>query len=101
MGAVMRVDTRALRQARPAVDDVAAELDGALRQLDSGLDAEGRCWGDDEAGQSFAAAYVPALDQLRRSLATLQTGVSHVAQVLDTVADRVDAADARAGARLS
>ena len=72
------VQTDSLAGRAPGYDEVRARVQTLRATLVARLDAEGACWGDDDAGHTFAGKYIPpatsALDQL-----------SAVAQGLDTV----------------
>ncbi|MBW4716078.1 WXG100 family type VII secretion target [Saccharothrix obliqua] len=87
-----QVDVPGLRRGGARFSGAGDALDGVLRQLDSALRAEGRCWGDDESGQAFAGGYVPAstatLDAFRRLAGALQdirTGVDRSADTYEGV----------------
>lgn len=52
------VDPSGLQSAAPLYSSQASELASIHAALVAGLQAEGECWGNDEAGQLFAAKYV-------------------------------------------
>jgi uncharacterized protein YukE len=101
MSDVMRVDADALRGAEPAFDTLASTVDGVLSRLTSALQAEGRCWGGDEVGQSFEHDYLDGVGNTCAGMATLRDAVARVGQSVLTAADSVDAADGRARSRLT
>jgi len=96
----MRVDITALREAVPAFGVVASTLDLTLRRLANALDAEGVCWGADEMGRTFGDSYRPAVATVRDAIAALSASIDEIGRTVGTVADNVDAAEARAQARL-
>jgi uncharacterized protein YukE len=96
----MRADIAALRDAVPAFGVVASTLDLTLRRLVSALDAEGACWGTDEMGATFGDSYRPTAAAVREAMATLSASIDEIGRAVGTVADSVDAAEARAQARL-
>lgn len=96
----MRVDIVALREAVPAFGVVASTLDLTLRRLASALDAEGVCWGADELGRTFGDSYRPTAATVRDAMAALSALIDEIGGAVGTVADSVDAAEARAQVRL-
>jgi hypothetical protein len=98
--AVFRIDVAGLGAARQDVAEVAASLVQAGRALGAALDAEGSCWGDDEAGQAFGSAYAPAQRRLRDAFGALGADAAGLAELLVAVAEHVVAADGRAMSRL-
>jgi uncharacterized protein YukE len=63
------------------------------RQLDTALSETGDCWGDDEAGQAFAASYAqPAQDTLS-ALHGLPAGLADVGDRFTGTADRYEQAE--------
>jgi uncharacterized protein YukE len=62
-------------------------------QLSDALGEAGECWGDDEAGRSFAAGYTqPAQDTLG-TLGGLQAGLADVGDRFTGTADRYEQAE--------
>ena len=60
------------------------------RQLSQAVTEAGQCWGDDEAGQAFAAAYQqPAQDTLSK-LGALPAGLADVGLRFTGTADRYE-----------
>ena len=78
---------------------LAGSLVQAGRTLAAALDAEGPCWGHDDAGQAFGSAYAPAQRRLRDAFDTLGADVSDLAGLLVEVAENVVEADGRAMSR--
>ena len=101
MTEVMRVDTDALRGAEPAFDTLASAVDGVLTRLTSALQAEGRCWGGDEVGQSFEKDYLDGVGNTCDGMATLRDAVAGVGQSVLAAADAVDAVEGRVRSRLT
>jgi len=76
------VDPSALESSSPEYGDHARQLTDIYNELTSKLLAEGDCWGNDDAGRSFAANYVgPAINALEsmrqhsEGLVTISEGV--------------------------
>ena len=81
------VDPSALQATAPVYDSQAAGLADLYSTLTGKLQAEGACWGDDEAGRAFGRNYVgpaiSALEQTRAAsdgLASMAAGVYHWAR---------------------
>jgi hypothetical protein len=101
MSDALRVATGELRTAAPSFAALAAVLDLGHRCLGDRLDAEGACWGRDEAGETFARSYEPTARAVRAALAGVGRSIAEIGLAVRAVADTVDGADARATERLS
>ncbi|TWF94048.1 WXG100 family type VII secretion target [Saccharopolyspora dendranthemae] len=91
------VDPEALRGASPKFDGSADKLASALDKLNGVLQAEGKCWGGDEAGQEFAKQYEPGSQQGTDGMKGLAEALHQVKGELDATArtwDDVDQANA-------
>jgi uncharacterized protein YukE len=99
MTGTLRVDIPALRACGPSFAHLSTLVDEALRRLGDRLDAQGPCWGGDEAGAAFQAAYGPAADTVRRILPDLRDGVASVGLSLRVAADTAEAAEDRTANR--
>lgn len=67
---------------------------GAIHdELNSALAAAGQCWGDDAAGQSFAAGHVRSADDTLADLGTLPGQVTDVGDRFTATATRYQQAD--------
>ncbi|MET8281671.1 WXG100 family type VII secretion target [Micromonospora sp. NPDC005174] len=75
-------------------------LGDALRALQRDLDAVYGCWGDDDAGKSFANNYVGTAEQQLADLATTVETLGGVADNLDVIADAFQQLDAQGGGSL-
>lgn len=74
------VDPAGLQAVVPAYDSQALALGDIYSTLRAALDAEGACWGNDDAGKAFAARYAePAARALSQILAASE-GVSSAAK---------------------
>ena len=74
------VDPAALQSNAPDYQSHAATLSEIYQTLTDSLNAEGDCWGNDDAGKAFAAKYVgPATSALNQIQATCQ-GLGTTAQ---------------------
>lgn len=91
------VNPEALRGASPKFDGSADKLQAALDKLNGVLQAEGQCWGGDEAGQEFAKNYVPGSQSGTDGMKGLTGALHQVRTELDATArtwDDVDQANA-------
>jgi hypothetical protein len=95
----MRVDIAALRGCEPVFANLSRLLDETRRRLGDRLDAEGACWGQDEAGAAFQASYGPAAATVREALSGLWLGMTSVGESLVAAADNVEAAEDRTAYR--
>lgn len=82
-----------LRGASPKFDNASDSLRSALDKLNGVLQAEGDCWGGDEAGQAFAKDYVPASEQGAKALQDLKEALHQVRGELDATARTWDEVD--------
>lgn len=91
------VNPEALRGASPKFDGSADKLESALAELNGVLQAEGQCWGGDEAGQEFAKQYEPGSQQGTDGIKGIAEALHQVRGELDATArtwDDVDKANA-------
>jgi uncharacterized protein YukE len=100
MTETMRVDIAALRGCEPVFSILSQVLDETRRRLGDRLDAEGACWGGDEAGMAFQESYGPAAATVREALSGLWLGVTSVGESLVEAADNAEAAEHRTAVRL-
>lgn len=87
------VDPAALRSASPGFSGAADALQSARDSLSGVLQAEGACWGDDEAGQSFAQQYKPAAQQALEAFDALTEALHAVREQLDGMAGTWEGVD--------
>jgi hypothetical protein len=99
--AVTRLDVEALRAARPGVEALRGRVAAALASLSAVLDAEGPCWGYDEAGHAFGDAYRPAAGEVRAAFDRAATRLADVGSAVSRVAEVLDAADGHARRRFT
>lgn len=83
----------ALNGVAPRFSDEACRLLAALATLRSRLDACGMPWGDDEAGQVFAAHYLPHRPRIENALCVLAGRLASVDEALSAMAEHDDGAD--------
>ncbi|MDQ2874909.1 MAG: hypothetical protein M3Y33_09005 [Actinomycetota bacterium] len=87
------VDTRGLAANAPSYQDAADQVQAVYDTLSGTLQSYGACWGDDDAGQQFAAKYVnPALSALQ-SLVDNGTGMESMVDGIYTWAKSYVSAD--------
>ncbi|HEX6872779.1 MAG TPA: hypothetical protein VF163_16910, partial [Micromonosporaceae bacterium] len=80
---------------------LSSALARTLRTLTAALAAEGECWGDDEIGAAFSAAYLPAAQLVGDGMDQVRTRVAEIGDAVGLVADRAVAADRQAQSRWS
>ena len=90
-------DVAALQATQPRFDDLASSVAAIEAHLASALDAEGACWGEDEAGRGFASEYLPATAALRSLLTGTSSGIRDLGAALGRVARGFAVADGEAG----
>jgi WXG100 family type VII secretion target len=82
-----------LRGASPKFDNASDSLKTALDKLNGVLQAEGACWGGDEAGQAFAKEYEPGAENGTESMQALAQALHQVRGELDATARTWDEDD--------
>lgn len=87
------VDPEALRGASPKFDGAADKLQAALNRLNGVLQAEGQCWGGDDAGQEFSKDYVPGSQSAANGITGLGKALHQVRTELDDTAKTWDDVD--------
>ena len=90
------MDVAALHATRPRFDDLADSVAAIVARLGADLDAEGPCWGADEAGRAFASQYLPASTALRSLVTGASAGIVGLGAAVGRVADGFAAADGQA-----
>jgi hypothetical protein len=94
-----QVDPVRLRSAAPQFDRVADKLEDARTVLETALRAEGPCWGDDEAGQTFERSYLPQAEATTRALGTVVQALRAIRVSLDASAGSWEGTDQSAAGR--
>ncbi|MBF6507566.1 WXG100 family type VII secretion target [Saccharopolyspora hirsuta] len=87
------VDPEALRGASPKFDAAADKLQSALDKLNAALQAEGKCWGGDQAGQEFGKDYEPGSTSALDTFSGLNGALHQIRGELDATANDWDAVD--------
>lgn len=82
-----------LRGASPKFDSTADKLKAALDKLNGVLQAEGECWGADDAGKEFGDKYVPGSKSATDGFAGLNKSLHQVRTELDATANDWDKVD--------
>ena len=73
------VDPEGLSSAAPLYSAQASALADIHARLIARLQANGECWGNDEAGQLFAAKFVPQLNNTLQNAAAICDGLDSMA----------------------
>ncbi len=92
-GMGFRVDPVRLRGAAPQFDTVADQLQDARTVLETVLAAEGPCWGEDDAGQTFARSYFPQAEATTQALGTVAEALRAIRVSLDAAAGTWEGCD--------
>ncbi|MGW1679132.1 WXG100 family type VII secretion target [Saccharopolyspora sp. NPDC002376] len=78
----------------------AAKFDGAADQMEQinqrlqqALQAQGQCWGNDEAGQQFAKDYLPGADGMQEALSSVQEALHNLRSQVEGAANDFEAVD--------
>jgi uncharacterized protein YukE len=74
----MRMDPAEIRSGGTKVGNAGEDLQRVFDTLKSALDAEGECWGNDEAGQEFAKSYVKASEDVSNGMKKLAKGLDDI-----------------------
>lgn len=94
MSDYLNVDPASLRTTAPSFDSLVGRLTDARALLAARTGAEGRSWGADETGTTFASGYVPGAGSAMDTLATLIDVMQHIGDGLRATADNFDKTDA-------
>lgn len=93
----MRVELATLRRSAKQMGNVGEDLQRVVETLRASLEAEGECWGHDEAGQSFAGNYVPNRDKVLESMVKAGEPIGSIGRNLATTATNTENDDQRIG----
>lgn len=80
------VDPAALQAAAPGFSAAGVSLDAASDAVSATIAAEGNCWGDDEAGRSFARGYEPSAQLALQGFGVLVEALHAIRAQLDAMA---------------
>ncbi|MBE9373049.1 WXG100 family type VII secretion target [Saccharopolyspora sp. HNM0983] len=97
----MDVDPEALRSQAPKFGSAADAVGEVLDTLSAAIEAEGECWGTDDAGQEFAKNYSPATDQARDGLTSAVEMLNQVHRELADTATTWESSDQQGSATIS
>ncbi|MGH8964867.1 MAG: WXG100 family type VII secretion target [Actinomycetes bacterium] len=92
-GAGFQVDPVRLRGAAPRFDAVADQMEDARSTVETALAAEGTCWGEDDAGQTFARSYLPQAGGTAQALGTVVEALRAIRSSLDAAAGTWEGCD--------
>ena len=97
MSGKMRMQPGEIRAGGKKIGNAGEDMDQVLSTLKSALDAEGECWGDDEAGQKFGSDYTKGRDGVLDSLKKVVEALGDIDDNLKATADDTEQGDARSG----
>ncbi|WP_243789327.1 WXG100 family type VII secretion target [Saccharopolyspora gloriosae] len=92
-GGGARMDPDQVRSGAAKFDVAADQLDDAHQELERQLQAQGACWGEDEAGQGFAKDYMPTADLMNESMKALTETLRSLRQQVQEAANDAQATD--------
>ena len=87
------MDAAGVRSAAAKMGHAGEEMTSKASALAGGLDAEGQCWGNDEAGQKFGTDYVPAADAVRKVMAEVAKTLQDIGKNLEESANLMEQQD--------
>ncbi|WP_243789528.1 WXG100 family type VII secretion target [Saccharopolyspora gloriosae] len=93
MSGQMEMRPEEIRAGGKRVGAAGDQLGNVLKQLKSGLQAEGECWGDDEAGQKFAESYVSNSTDVTDGMQKLAEALGNIMDNLTATADDTEGRD--------
>lgn len=90
----LKVERAALKKNAKGFGDGSTTLKGVFDRLQSALDSEGECWGNDNTGKAFSSKYTPARDDalkafpgLAKKLQGIEGGIQKMAGGYDRAED--------------
>ena len=89
----MWMEAAGVRSAAAKMVSTGEHMATGAAALARGLDAEGQCWGNDEAGQKFATDYVPAADGVRKVMAEVAKTLQDIGKNLEESANLMEQQD--------
>lgn len=93
--------TTNLQSTAPQVDAVNQQLQQISQNLVQALDAEGACWGNDEAGHTFGQKYFPSAFSALKQMNSTQEGLQSMVDGIRSWAKNYLDADQQAKASIS
>ncbi|MEV6714362.1 WXG100 family type VII secretion target [Lentzea sp. NPDC051208] len=87
------MEAAGVRSAAAKMVSTGEEMATSAAALARGLDAEGNCWGGDEAGQKFGTDYAPAADGVRKVMAEVAKTLQDIGKNLEESANLMEQQD--------
>lgn len=94
---LMRMEPETLRRSAKKMGNAGDDLQDVLNTLRAALEAEGSCWGSDEAGQSFSQNYEPNSQKLLDAIGQTSKAIGDISANLKSTADDTEANDQQQG----
>lgn len=101
MSKPMRMQPEEIRSGGTKIGHAGEDCAKVHQTLKSGLDAEGQCWGNDEAGQEFAKSYVQAAKDVEEGIKKIAKALGDIKTNLHQTADDTEARDAKSAEDLA
>ncbi|GAA0509961.1 uncharacterized protein YukE [Saccharopolyspora erythraea NRRL 2338] len=101
MSKPMRMQPEEIRSGGTKIGHAGEDCEKVHQTLKSGLDAEGQCWGNDEAGQEFAKSYVQAAKDVEEGIKKIAKALGDIKTNLHQTADDTEARDAKSAEDLA
>ncbi|GAA4876041.1 WXG100 family type VII secretion target [Saccharopolyspora cebuensis] len=89
----MEMQPEEVRSGGAKIGAAGGDLDGVLNTLRSALEAEGECWGTDEAGEKFGKEYTKGRDDLFDALEKTVKALGDIDDNLKGTADDTETRD--------
>ncbi|GAA4613552.1 WXG100 family type VII secretion target [Saccharopolyspora hordei] len=94
----LRMQPEEIRAGGKKIGDAGEDLEQVMTKLKAALDAEGECWGNDEAGQTFGKDYTQGRDSVFDGLKKVVKALGDIDDNLKATADDTESSDARSAA---
>ncbi|WP_225725500.1 MULTISPECIES: WXG100 family type VII secretion target [unclassified Nocardia] len=89
----LHVDPEALRGTRSRFDDESNTVKTAVSKLRQVINAEGKCWGNDETGQAFAKDYEKSAEDELKNIDGLAGVFTNLGAAVVKIADGLQSQD--------
>ena len=97
----MRMEPEEIRSGGNKIGHAGEDCENVHQKLKSGLDAEGKCWGDDEAGQEFAKGYEKSAKDVEEAIKKVAKALVDIKANLHATAADTEGRDAESAENIA
>ncbi|GAA2816946.1 WXG100 family type VII secretion target [Saccharopolyspora taberi] len=101
MSKPMRMEPGEIRAGGTKIGNAGQDCESVHQKLKGALDAEGKCWGNDEAGQEFAKGYEKSAKDVEEGIKKIAKALGDIQANLKQTADDVERRDSESAENIA